>query len=144
MTTGGCLCGAIRYEIEGEPLTSRVCWCRLCQYLSSGNASVNAMYRREQVRITGTPATTEAIADSGNHMVRSFCPGCGTQLFSESRERPHLIVVRVGSLDDPGRIRPVMTIWTSAAPPWAVFDPATEQHPGQPAPPASGPSTPSH
>jgi hypothetical protein len=75
-------------------------------------------------------------ADSGNSMHRRFCPKCGTHLFSEAEARPHLIFVRAGTLDDPEIARPAMTIWTSAAPTWACFDPAIPRVEGQPAPAA--------
>lgn len=134
--TGRCLCGAIRYTIEAAPIVTRTCWCRLCQYLGAGSATVNAAFPSAAMRIDGTPARYESIADSGNHLVRSFCPTCGTQMFSEARERPHLIFVRAGTLDDPELARPAQTIWTSAAPSWACIDPATEAVEGQPPPAA--------
>lgn len=132
--TGGCLCGAVRYAVEDEPLTCRICWCRLCQYLAAGNASVNLTFPTSSFRIEGSPAKRQDKADSGSHMVRSFCATCGTQLFSEARERPHLIVVRAGTLDDPNIARPVATIWTSEAPSWACIDPALDRFEGQPPP----------
>ena len=48
MITGGCLCGAVRYEIDAEaPIAARTCWCRLCQYLGAGSATVNALFAAE-------------------------------------------------------------------------------------------------
>jgi hypothetical protein len=106
--TGGCLCKKVRYQIAADkPLGVRQCWCRLCQYLS---------------------------ADSGATMHRRFCPACGTPLFSEAEPHPHLIVVRVGTLDDPELGRPEAVIWTRSAPKWACFDPALPRVEGQPAP----------
>ncbi len=129
--TGGCLCGAVRYEISAEPLASRVCWCRLCQYLGSGSPTVNAIFAADAVTITGTLKTFDGIADSGSHMTRGFCPECGTQVTSICAERPHLIVLRVGTLDDPSRVRPTDIIWTSMAPDWAHLDPTLAHHPAQ-------------
>ena len=136
MITGGCLCGAVRYEIDAEPIVTRTCWCRLCQYLGAGGATVNVAFPARAARIEGVPARYESVADSGSHMVRSFCPACGTPLFSEARERPHLIFVRAGTLDDPEMAPPSMTIWTSTAPSWACIDPAIEQVERQPPPAA--------
>ena len=132
--TGGCLCGAIRFEVAGEPLTTRACWCRLCQYLGGGTATVNLGFRREVLRVQGKPSTFESVADSGNHLVRSFCGNCGTPLFSEARERPAFVFIRAGALDDPEIARPEKTVWTSMAPSWACIDPETERLAGQ-APP---------
>jgi hypothetical protein len=69
-------------------------------------------------------------------MHRRFCPECGVHLFSEAEARPHLVFVRTGTLDDPNLAEPAMTIWTSAAPQWACFDPALPQVEGQPPPAA--------
>jgi hypothetical protein len=133
--TGGCLCGTVRFVIAGEPITTRACWCRLCQYIGAGSGSVNVCFRTADISIAGTLADYSSIADSGNVMHRRFCPTCGTHLFSEAEARPHLIFVRAGTLDDPELARPQVTIWTSMAPSWAPIDPAIERFDAQ-APPA--------
>jgi hypothetical protein len=136
MISGRCLCGAVRLTIDAAPIVTRTCWCRLCQYLAAGNATVNVAFPTSAVSIEGSPARFESVADSGSRMVRSFCGACGTPLFSEARERPHLIFVRAGTLDDPEIAQPSMAIWTSAAPSWACLDQAVPQVERQP-PPAS-------
>lgn len=133
MIEGGCLCGSVRYEIDGGPITARVCWCRLCQYLAAGNGTVNVVFPSESLRVRGETRDYQSVADSGNVMHRRFCPKCGTQLFSEAEVRPHLVIVRAGTLDDPQIARPGGTIWTSAAPAWALIDPNLPQEPAQPA-----------
>jgi len=133
---GGCLCKAVRYRATAMPITTRICWCRLCQYIAAGNATVNACFSRDAITIEGELRDFQSIADSGNIMHRRFCPTCGTHLFSEAQARPHLIFVRVGTLDDPGIAKPAATIWTSSAPQWARFDPDLPQFAGQ-APPAA-------
>jgi len=75
------------------------------------------------IRVTGETRVFTSIADSGAVMRRSFCPICGTPLFSEAEPRPHLIVVRAGSLDDPDIAKPGAVIWAKSAPKWACFDP---------------------
>jgi hypothetical protein len=130
--TGGCRCGAIRYTLSAEPLATRLCWCRDCQYWALGNAAVNIMVPRAAVAVAGTPRRWESQADSGNRMVRSFCGGCGTQLFSESSGNPQNLVIRVGTLDDAAGIRPTVAIWTASAPEWAHIDPALQAFPRQP------------
>ena len=87
------------------------------------------------LRVEGALAEYRSVADSGNHMVRRFCPTCGTHVFSGSEEGPHLVVIRVGTLDDPGRGEPRDVIWTAAAPSWACIDAALIAHAGQPPPP---------
>src|SRR6185437_6844959 len=130
--SGGCLCGAVRYRSTASPITTRVCWCRVCQYIGAGSGTVNTCFRTETFSVEGELRDYRSIAESGNIMHRRFCPTCGTHLFSEAESRPHLVFVRVGTLDDPEAVRPAMTIWTSAAPEWACFDeklPKVERQP---------------
>ena len=136
--SGGCLCGKVRFSIDAEaPLAARVCWCRVCQFIGAGTGTANAVFPKENFAVTGAISAYDNVAQSGNHMRRSFCPACGTPLFSEASERPQAIVVRIGALDDPSLIAPQMTIWTQAAPSWACFDPDLPQIEAQaPAPTA--------
>ena len=134
--TGGCLCKAVRYRITAEPIVTRVCWCRLCQYIGAGSATVNTCFPSAAVKLTGTIRDYRSISDSGNVMHRRFCPECGVHLLSEAESRPHLVFVRTGTLDDPNLAEPAMTIWTSAAPQWACFDPALPHVERQPPPAA--------
>ncbi len=120
--TGGCLCGSVRYRIMAAPMVTRLCWCRVCQYLAAGNATVNACFPSSSLTVEGQLTDFTLTADSGNIMHRRFCGRCGTQMFSEAESRPHLVFVRAGTLDDPEVISPAMTIWTSAAPSWACID----------------------
>jgi hypothetical protein len=137
--TGGCLCGAVRYRSAAHPITTRVCWCRLCQYLGAGSGTVNVCFPSEGFTVEGATTDHRSVADSGSVMHRQFCPRCGTPLFSSAESRPHLIFVRAGTLDDPEAARPAMTIWTAAAPTWAAIDTRIPSLAGQPPPAAPAP-----
>jgi hypothetical protein len=134
MITGGCLCGKVRYRIEAEPLTARYCWCRVCQYLALGNAAVGVGFPRAALAVEGELRDYQCVADSGNRMHRRFCPQCGTHLFSEAEERPGLVFVRAGSLDDREAIRPTAAIWVTSAPSWACIDESLTKWDHQPPP----------
>ena len=64
--SGGCLCGAVRYESSAPPLVTRVCWCRLCQYLGAGSGTVNVCFKTETLVVSGKTTDYSSIADSGN------------------------------------------------------------------------------
>jgi hypothetical protein len=130
--TGRCLCGAVRFQFDQLPGATRACWCRDCQYLSSGNASINAIFKTEGFRLTGEVKEYVSTADSGNFVRRRFCPKCGAPLFSELLSRTDIMVVRAGVLDDPEIGRPASYIWTASAPSWAVVDPDLPNCEGQP------------
>src|ERR1700693_3208306 len=82
VATGGCLCGAVRYESEGEPVFALQCHCRDCQR-SSGTAYIAAIrVPSAGFRISkGTPKRYVATADSGNEISRVFCGDCGSPPF---------------------------------------------------------------
>ena len=132
--TGGCLCKQVRYRITAAPIVTRVCWCRTCQYLAAGSATVNVCFPSNAITIEGEMKDYRSVADSGNAMHRRFCPSCGTALFSEAEIRPHLVFVRAGTLDDPEVARPAATIWTSSAPTWACFNESLPKIEKQPPP----------
>ena len=132
--TGGCLCKQVRYRITAAPIVTRVCWCRLCQYLGSGSGTVNVCFPSNAITIEGEMKDYRSVADSGNVMHRRFCPSCGTSLFSEAEVRPHLIFVRAGTLDDPEVAKPSATIWTSQAPTWACINETLPKIERQPPP----------
>jgi hypothetical protein len=134
--TGGCLCRAVRYRITAAPIVTRVCWCRVCQYLAAGNGTVNTCFPSSAMTIEGQLRDYPLMADSGNVMHRRFCPVCGTQMFSEAESRPHLIFVRSGTLDDREIAKPSATIWVSSAPTWACIDDGIPRVEAQPPPAA--------
>ncbi|QAY78695.1 GFA family protein [Sphingosinicella sp. BN140058] len=132
--TGGCLCGAVRYDAAGPIVAARACWCRVCQYLACGSASINVIVPTADLRVEGALSDYRSVADSGSRMTRRFCPSCGTHVFSAADTRPNLVVVRAGTLDDPALGAPAGVIWAKSAPAWACFDPALPREDGQPAP----------
>ena len=132
--TGGCLCGAVRYRVTAAPITTRVCWCRLCQYLGAGSSTVNVGFPAAAVSITGALGDYRSVADSGSVLHRRFCPVCGTPVASTAESRPHTVFVRAGTLDDPELAAPAMTIWVDQAPSWACIDELLPAVEGQPPP----------
>ncbi len=134
MITGGCLCGAVRYEATGTPLTTRVCWCCLCQKLGAGSGTVNVGFLSENIHITGILTEYASTADSGTRLIRGFCPICGTPMTSQAETRKHQMFVRAGTLDDPELAKPEVTIWTAQAPSWACISTVLPTIEAQPAP----------
>jgi hypothetical protein len=136
---GGCLCGAVRYIARSEPLVIRACWCRVCQYFACGNATINLAFPKNRLTLSGKLRVFRSKADSGRSMRRRFCPSCGVHLFSEADERPDMVIVRAGTLDDPGIAAPSALMWTASAPAWACLDASLPQSAGQPPPPTLEP-----
>jgi hypothetical protein len=100
--TGGCHCGAIRYQAEGAPITHALCHCSDCRR-SAGAPMVGwAMFPRDAVKVTkGAPK----IYQSSTHGRRYFCPACATGLFYVNEVMlPGIIDLQSATLDDPGAI----------------------------------------
>lgn len=131
---GQCICGNVKYKISAEPVATRICWCRDCQYLAA-NGTVNIVVPSTELSIEGSLKMFIKTADSGNVIERRFCPDCGTQLFANSSARPQVTVVRVGTLENPSSVKPSANIWTSSAPTWACLNAELEQITHQPSAP---------
>ena len=100
--TGGCHCGAIRYAIEGEPLTHALCHCRDCRRHAGAPLVGWTMYREDQVTLTqGTPRIYHSSTDGR----RQFCPTCGTGLFyTNAAMLPGIVDVQSATYDDPDAV----------------------------------------
>ncbi len=130
---GGCLCGAIRYEVTSEPIAVALCHCRDCQYVSGGEPAAVVLVARNALAITkGKPKGYTVKGDSGKNVTRQFCETCGTPLFSDIESNPAVWAVKAGSLDDPSWAKPGVIVYTSSAQPWAHMDPALPQFPKMP------------
>ena len=130
--TGGCLCGAIRFETSAEPVFSGNCHCRDCQR-SSGSAYTPGIFvPADSVRIEGTVKYFESKADSGNTIQRGFCPNCGSQLFTRLQMMPDVLGLRAGTLDAPELFEPTLDMYTDSAPHWDQMNPTLLRFPKAP------------
>jgi hypothetical protein len=117
--SGGCACGAVRYECDGEPAMVAHCHCRDCQRASgAGYSTVFAVPRAAFRQTAGKTATYQYTGDSGQPVVRAFCPTCGNPLFTDVTVLPDLMFVRAASLDAPEAVTPTMHIYCDSAQPW--------------------------
>lgn len=124
---GGCVCGRVRYEITMAPTMVAACHCRRCQYFTGGEPNYSVVVPRGGLHVTaGEPKQVELAADRGMRVDRYFCGSCGTQLYSDTADRPYT-PVRVGTLDDPAPWGPQFHMWIEAAPPWHPIDPERPQ-----------------
>lgn len=122
--TGGCGCGALRYEVTAEPIMTNDCQCRQCQRDSGTGHGSYLAFPRAGVTISGEAKSWDFVGDGGTVKSRAFCPTCGTPVYMLFLGVPDIFVVRAGTLDDPGRYKPQMVFWTDAAQPWDLVDPA--------------------
>ncbi len=108
---GRCYCGNIHYIAEGEPMRMAQCHCRECQYITGGAPNTFIVMPAAGHKYTkGTPKAFTR-SDIEGAVTREFCPDCGTHLATKPPGRP-VVVVKVGTLDDPKQFTPQMAIFT--------------------------------
>jgi hypothetical protein len=121
--TGGCLCGAVRYEAHGEPTLMGHCYCADCRK-ASGSGFIPFMgFPAERVSITGRTLEFSSPAARGGEALRNSCPICGGLVFGGRVGRDDSYTIYAGSLDDPQRFKPAVAIFTKGRPAWAVLPP---------------------
>lgn len=118
--TGGCQCGAIRYEADVDPATSTVCHCNDCQKFSGSGWRTSVRTRAADFRLSGEPRIYVKTAESGTKRGQAFCPTCGSALYAFTPPDPQIISIRVGGIDQRAGLPPQAQIWCEAALPWAL------------------------
>ncbi|MGC1303752.1 MAG: GFA family protein [Caulobacteraceae bacterium] len=121
--TGGCLCGALRFEAEGEPIFAGHCYCADCRK-ASGSGFIPFMgFSSAAVRFTGPTLQFTSKAANGGDAVRNSCPACGSLVFGGVVDQDEVFTVYAGALDDPSTFHPKVAIFTRGRPAWASIPP---------------------
>ena len=122
--TGGCACGAVRYQVSGEPFAMLDCQCRQCQHDSGTGHASHIAFRNADVTVSGKASFWISVGDGGTVKRRAFCPTCGASVYMTFPERPEQFSIAAASLDEPELYSPQFTLWTDAGQPWDRPDPA--------------------
>lgn len=117
--TGGCLCGRVRYQVQGPVSHASHCHCTMCQKATGGVAGSSFNVARSGITWTQQPARYA----SSPGVQRGFCATCGSPLSYESEKAADRIALTIGSLDDPSRISPDKHIYAETRIPWLTLDP---------------------
>lgn len=121
--TGGCLCGALRYEAAGEPDYMGHCYCADCRKASGGGFIPFMSFQAANLRFSGQPRQYRTRAFRGTESVRNFCGDCGGLVFGGVVGQDTSHTLYAGSLDDAARFRPQMAIFNRDRPDWAPLPP---------------------
>ena len=115
--TGGCLCGAVRFEVTERLVSSGYCHCMRCQRRTGTAASPGARIAPGSLRVLSGEEHIKAYKpDEG--FAKVFCSACGSSLWSRSQEDPDIFSVRLGAFDDDPGIRPTYRQFVAYAAPW--------------------------
>jgi hypothetical protein len=120
---GRCLCGAVRFKAEGEPLNVRLCHCRTCQKAMGSPFFARAVFDQRALTVEGDTGRYP----SSEMVDRVFCKTCGTRLFAW-RKSPAVAGVAIAAFDDRNAFAPTEHIWVSDKMDWVRFDDGLPQH----------------
>ena len=117
---GQCHCGHVKYEAEIDPARVSICHCTDCQRLTGSAYRVTAVTQTASIRLTGSPPKVYTkYGDNGRPRFQSFCPECGSPLFTSGEgEDAALTGIRVGTINQRRELRPSRQIWCRSALPW--------------------------
>ena len=128
--TGGCQCGAVRYEIIGTPVNLYICHCRECRKQSASAFGISLFVRREDFHLTqGKTERWSRATDSGRTLHCAFCPNCGSRLWHEAAGEPETVSVKGGSLDQTLDLGEAIHVWTSRKLPGVIIPEHAAQFP---------------
>jgi hypothetical protein len=117
--TGSCLCGAVRYNVTGEPRRALNCCCIDCRKAGGSLFHYGVVVGREEFKIvSGRPSVYETAADSGRKIKRHFCPTCGSGIYNEPEALPDDVVLRGGSIDSGELLPPTLELFAESRPGW--------------------------
>ncbi len=117
--TGGCLCSAIRYAIDGPPLEICVCHCVSCRRSAGADSVAWITVPRSNFHLTAGEPLFHA---SSPGVARGFCGTCGTSL-TYAREGEDWIDATLGSFDDPNAVQPRAEAWLEERIGWNPANP---------------------
>jgi hypothetical protein len=121
--TGGCLCGAVRYEATGEPMFMGLCFCADCRKASGSGFIPFIGFPAAALRFTGETLMYTSKAANGGDSVRNSCPTCGGLVFGGIAGTDDSHTIYAGSLDDPSVFKPTMAIFGRSRPDWVAMPP---------------------
>ena len=119
--TGGCLCGALRYEAKLPPIAMGICYCADCRKASGSGHIPFALFSSEALQITGPVMAYSSKAANGNEAVRNSCAICAGLVFGGPLGKTDSHTIYVGSADDPSWFKPTIAIFTRNVPAWIVI-----------------------
>ena len=115
ISTGGCQCGAVRYEFEGSPIEIYVCHCSECRAQSASAFGISVIVPNDKLHLTkGTLSRWTRPTDTGGTLDCFFCNVCGTRVWHGNPETEKRVSVKGGSLDVPPDLTGVPHIWVAS------------------------------
>lgn len=133
--SGKCLCGAVTVAAQGEPVFVGKCYCTDCQRGSGGHSTV-AAYPDPAVSVSGAMSKYVSKGDSGQDVMRGFCPTCGTRILTNAAVMPGLTLLQAGIINETASVVPTLSIFAASAAAWDMPPANIPSCPGAPPAPS--------
>jgi hypothetical protein len=125
--SGGCLCGALRYEAQGAPAAMGLCFCADCRKASGSGFIPFMNFPAAALCISGAVLQHRMAHADGREAVRNSCARCGGLVFGGVLGETDSHTIYAGSLDDASLFRPSIAIYVRDAPAWLVIPPGLKR-----------------
>jgi hypothetical protein len=128
MLVGSCLCGGVRFRVNGRLGPVTYCHCKQCQHASGSAFAANAPARAAYFELTsGDNLVSEYESSPGKF--RAFCRRCGSPVYSRRDAEPDIRRIRLGTLDSDPERRPLAHFWVNSKAPWYSIGDSLPQYP---------------
>jgi hypothetical protein len=116
---GSCRCGKVTYTVSADPIFTGICHCTSCRK-STGSAYATVVgVPAPALKVTGATTQFDDVGDSGKATHRAFCPSCGTTVTQWADVMDGVMMIGLGTVENPSSVSPAMQIFCDSALPWA-------------------------
>ena len=127
MTTGSCLCGDVKFEIEGELAPIQICHCEQCRKAQGSAFVTNIPVEESKLKfVSGTDQLSSFESSPGKQ--RCFCTNCGSPVYSKTVKIPGVVRIRAGLLDGDLNTKPICHFYVSNKANWLDINDDLLQH----------------
>ncbi len=126
MITGGCLCGRVKYQYDGDINEIAMCHCSQCRKAQGGPFATNSPITSQNIEFSGQHFIREY--QSNDDKVRAFCSHCGSPLYSRLNSNPDIKRLRIGTVESPIQCTKRYHIFTASKADWDTISDDYPQH----------------
>jgi len=111
--TGQCLCGDVTYQAEGDVLFQGHCHCVDCRQASGSPFATLVFMLKDDVKVSGETKSFSHTVDSGNTLIKQFCPNCGSQMFS-GNPKNRGVGIKAGTINEQAEVKPQFNVYAGS------------------------------
>jgi hypothetical protein len=119
MIKGSCLCGQVTFQVGGEVLNTASCHCNICRKNTGAAFNTVVMTKQDHFKIVSGEDKIRSF-QLGERATKHFCEVCGTAVYNVNTQFPGIVLVPIGTLDDPGRFPPTLNVFCESMLPWVT------------------------